>query len=167
MSAFPKGRSMDPECQALVFLAKERGPDSVLTYAEISKIVGEPHQSDRFRSVISRARNDILKETGFCIKNVQNVGYRILTAKEQVVEGVRKAGTAVKVVKKGAKIVVAADRSKLTAAGRVSADFLATRLVDIHNGLRVQLTPLVKVARTEQPPWPRTDTAEFAIQRMA
>lgn len=148
-----RGRPMHTEVAKIMELIKTRGQGALILYEELAQIIGHNQRETRFRSVMTRARRDVLRELGFCLRARMNVGYDILTASEQVVEGTRCARGAIRRMHKSAGIVQVADRSQLSPAESKSADFIATRLTTMCSDLRREVPMLAKVAQVKTLPW--------------
>lgn len=79
-------RSYDPEIEATLILLEARRRGDIVTYLELEQTIKTTRHDDNavWYIVLARAKDKFLKRTGIAIRCVKNVGYKLLTAEDQL-----------------------------------------------------------------------------------
>lgn len=160
----PKGDR--PQWESVYDLAKNAKPSTVLTFAELSEVLGyDVSAQGASRTPILRASERLLESENKVLHSVRGVGYRVAEPSEQ--EGLARGRQkrARKQIAKGVALVVNVDRNALTAEQRNSVDALCQVLTAQNAMLRRHDRRIGSVERTIREVDDRVSAMEALLRR--
>ena len=89
----------------------------VISHNEISRVIKEPYNSNKYCSIVNRAKKELLK-VGKQIESVRGQGYRILNPDDYIDNGAKKFKQGFNRIKKGTEMLQYAPVNKMTDEGR-------------------------------------------------
>jgi len=99
----------------------------VITYEELAKVIDQTPGSNRFRSVVTRWRKMLLRDSAVVLKNVATVGYRVADSADTLSMAYGKYQGGLRSVRRGLVLNAYVDRKKLTMEQQKSHDHLNAR----------------------------------------
>ena len=89
----------------------------IVTHEELSKLIGEPYNSNKYRSSIQRVRKELLK-CGKEIESIRDTGYRVLEPDAYIDQSVSKFKQGFNKIKKGNDLLQFAPTKEMSEEGR-------------------------------------------------
>lgn len=122
----PQARPLFEHIRAMI-AAKQEGV--VLSHAQIESLIGvrRAAQPARYRTIVGVVRKRVLRELGYQLKALMNVGYEIPSGAEQVRQGVGLLRRASRRLRSSAVVIGAVQDERLTETERKNRDFAASR----------------------------------------
>jgi len=113
-------------------------PDSVVTYAQLAQVMNCDPQKERhlLRVPVYQACKRLERDNQRTIENVQNVGYRVVHAREHGTLAGKHLERAHRQVRRGARRLAATRRDELTREDRQRLDDQASRMDSVSDVMR-------------------------------
>jgi len=89
----------------------------IITHAEISKLINEPYGSNKYSSIVQRAKKELLKNSRQ-IESIRETGYRVLEPDSYVDESMSKFKQGFNKLKKGNDLLTFAPVKDMSDEGR-------------------------------------------------
>lgn len=126
------GKDRKPQAAKLAAAMRKiietNGPGAILLDADIATIISEEPRTHGFGTVVWKAWNIVLRETGYKVERVRGVGYQVPTGDGQIKSGTDITRRAVRGLKRAAVVIAATADERLTPAGIAARDFALSRL---------------------------------------
>jgi alkylated DNA nucleotide flippase Atl1 len=138
-----------PDVERLVEKLGDIKEGQVVAYDDISKIIREDKNTNRFRSVVGAWIRKMGRERNLVLEAVPNVGYKVLLPSERVDYSGRKVRHGFRRIKRGASVARSTSRETLSEDQRRTVDHLSQidatlRLAEATQAKRLQLPDPVK-----------------------
>lgn len=114
----------------LVKAVENRSYGDVLTFAEISEIIGQRYGTMAFGSILQAARKRLI-EAGHMIVNVRGIGYKVCYPDGYTGEGVRYMRMGARKIDRGAKIISHAPVNDMSPEAREAHNRVNDRMVTL------------------------------------
>lgn len=111
---FGAGIPTKPDVESIIKETGDLKEGQVVEYSLLSKVIGQPRHSDRWRSVIGAWKSRLFREFNVVVEAVPNVGYRVLPPSERVDYSGRKVKQGFRRIRNGAVVARQTRRKGLT-----------------------------------------------------
>lgn len=106
------GRPTAPHVDKIFARVKEMKEGEVITHLELTKIIGEDKDTQRYRTIVAAAKRRVFRELNIELKSVAGEGYRNPIGFDQLRSGVGTIASGVRRIGRGVKVgaVISDDR---------------------------------------------------------
>lgn len=135
-----------PEVDKLLALFRSLKEGDQASYGDITNYTGLAYGTNRFTTVVMKARREFARETSVTLVAVPGVGLSYPTGREQLKLGANRVRVGARTVRRGTEIAAMVNDARLDAPGRAARDAACYRMLALSDFARTEARKIQMIA---------------------